>query len=247
MTEVQEGVVTLDVDWAPDWMIDASADILIRNRVKATWFVTHSSPAVSRLAQNRDLFELGIHPNCLPGSTHGRTDGEVLEHLMKLVPGAVCMRTHSLYQSSPFLFLAARKYGIRIDVSLFLPRTPGLRPHRFQISEDGLWRIPYFWEDDYEMYVDDPIWSAKDDRIRIPGLRVFDFHPVHVALNSNRLDPFERLKQERKLPDWTPEFVKPSVHSGVGTATMFGELAGRVEGRGMWVSELLESQRQDSA
>ena len=248
MTEIQDGVVTLDVDWAPDWMIDASAEILIRNRVKATWFVTHGSPAVSRLAENRELFELGIHPNCLPHSTHGRTECEVLEHLKDLVPDAVCMRTHSLYQSSPFLFLAARKYGIRIDVSLFLPRTADLRPHRFQISEDGLWRIPYFWEDDYEMYVDGPIWSCWDERLRIQGLRVFDFHPVHVVLNSARLDPYEKLKQERNLRDWSAEFVEPSVNKGVGTATMFGELADELNGRGMWVSELLlESRKQGRA
>lgn len=112
--------VTFDIDWAPDWIIEEVASILIDNRVKATWFVTHASPAIEKLRQMPDLFELGIHPNCLSGSTQGNTEDEVLSHMKEIVPEAISMRTHGLYQTSNFLMKAVRDYGIEIDVSILL-------------------------------------------------------------------------------------------------------------------------------
>lgn len=72
--------LTIDIDWVPDWIIEEVASILIDHNVKATWFVTHASPAVDKLQQMPELFELGMHPNCLPGSTHGDTEDEVQFH-----------------------------------------------------------------------------------------------------------------------------------------------------------------------
>src|ERR1017187_7044133 len=95
--------LTLDIDWAPDFVIDFAADLLIRRRVKATWFVTHSSPAVDRLRDHPELFELGIHPNFLPGSSQGKTVAEVLSFCRACVPEARSMRTHALVQSSGLL------------------------------------------------------------------------------------------------------------------------------------------------
>ena len=76
-----------------------------------------------------ELFELGIHPNCLPGSTRGNTENGVLAHMKEIVPEAVSMRTHGLYQTSNFLRKAARDYGIEINVSLLLPNTPNVIRH----------------------------------------------------------------------------------------------------------------------
>ncbi len=42
-------VLTVDVDWAPDFTIDFVAEQLIAHKVQATWFVTHWSPAIARL------------------------------------------------------------------------------------------------------------------------------------------------------------------------------------------------------
>src|ERR1035441_3475149 len=81
--------ISMDVDWAPDFAIDFVAERLIASRVRATWFVTHRSPAIERLRQHRDLFELGIHPNFLPGSSHGDSPAAVLQHCMGLVQDAV--------------------------------------------------------------------------------------------------------------------------------------------------------------
>lgn len=120
--------LTLDVDWAPDFMIDNVAERLVSQGVNATWFVTHESPAIDRLRRHPGLFELGIHPNFSRGSTHGATPEAVLRSCLSLVPDAVSMRTHALIQSSPLLVQVRASTSIRIDVSMFLPHHANLQP-----------------------------------------------------------------------------------------------------------------------
>jgi hypothetical protein len=95
-------LVTFDLDWAPDFVIDWLAKRLIEVGVRAAWFVTHHSPAIERLRAESDLFELGIHPNLHPGSTHGNDTSSVLKHCMEIVPEAGAIRTHGLVQSTRF-------------------------------------------------------------------------------------------------------------------------------------------------
>ena len=41
--------LTLDIDWAPDWMVADAADRLAGAGVRATWFATHASPVLQDL------------------------------------------------------------------------------------------------------------------------------------------------------------------------------------------------------
>ena len=53
-------------------------------------------------------------------------------------------------------------------------------------------KVPYLWEDDVVcLYKDDlnPAAALVSD-----GLRVFDFHPIHVFLNSEDLARYERTR-----------------------------------------------------
>ena len=84
--EAREPLITLDIDWAPEVVIDWMAQVLIDANVRATWFVTHESQAVNRLRRRSDLFESGIHPNFMAGSSHGATPIAVLRHCLDLVP-----------------------------------------------------------------------------------------------------------------------------------------------------------------
>ena len=38
--------ITIDVDWAPDYMVTYLAKKLVRKQIKATWFITHKSTAI---------------------------------------------------------------------------------------------------------------------------------------------------------------------------------------------------------
>ena len=234
-------ILTLDVDWAPDFVIDQVAHTLIENKVKATWFVTHHSEAIDRLKEHKELFELGIHPNMLLGSTHGRTEEQVLTHIKEIVPDAISMRTHGLYQTSNWLTKACKDYGVLIDVSLFLPRAAHLCPHRFKWNGSSLLRIPYFWEDDSEMSEDKPIWRLSDERLNVSGLRVFDFHPIHIALNTDRFEKYEALKRLRPVRLWDSGFIKEHVCAGAGPKHLFVDLVSKLAGNGKKIRDFLNS------
>lgn len=221
--------ITLDIDWAPDFVIDHVAQILVRDQVKCTWFVTHSSPAVDRLRLAGNLFELGIHPNFLAGSTQGKTPAEVLAFCRRCVPKARSMRTHSLVQSSPLLASVMAEGGIERDVSLYLPYHRGLQPVRYRYAGRDLWRIPYFWEDDFEMEQVVPDW----DLLRLlddgASLAVFDFHPIHVYLNSASMQPYQALKRAAgNLAQASAETVASFVQKGAGAGTAFSGLVRHV-------------------
>jgi len=232
-------ILTIDVDWAPDFAIDHVANILIEHNVKSTWFITHRSKAIERLRIKPKLFELGIHPNMLPGSTHGCTEEQVLTHVLDIVPGATSMRTHGLYQTSNWLAKAANEFGILTDVSLFLPRTANITAHQLHWKDSSLWRIPYFWEDDAEMYEKNPIWKISDNRLNINGLKVFNFHPIHIVLNTNRFEWYEHLKQIRPLKLWDESFAKEHAQKGIGPQTFFLDLVKNLSGHGIQIKEMV--------
>lgn len=218
-------VLTLDVDWAPDCAIDWVAQQLVTHGVRATWFVTHLSPAVERLRERPDLFELGIHPNFLTGSTHGATTDAVLDHCLALVPAATSVRTHALVQSTPILVRILERTAITTDVSLYLPYTPGLRPVESRFGHRSLLRLPYFWEDDDEMQQPRPDWRLATLLGVGPGLKVFDFHPVHIYMNATDMEQYRRLTAGMsRLEDATEADVCGFVRAGDGTRSLFVEL-----------------------
>ncbi len=218
-------LLTVDVDWAPDAAIDFTADLLVRHKVKSTWFLTHDSPAIQRLKNRPELFELGIHPNFLAGSSHGATPEEVLDFCMNLVPDAVSMRTHALVQSTPLLDLVIKRTPIRFDLSLLLPHAHNLELVEYQWNGPVLLRLPYHWGDDLEMMRKHPSWKVET-ALEGDGFRVFDFHPIHVFLNSADMGPYGSLKAAVKpLNAATAEQMRPFVHPGIGSQTVFTALA----------------------
>lgn len=215
-------ILTLDVDWAPDFVIDDVAQLLVDSGVKATWFVTHPSSAIDRLRSRPDLFELGIHPNFLEGSSQGETPAAVLRYCLDLVPGAQIMRTHGLVQSTPLLDLAI-DHGLKVDVSLYLPHARQARPMEYWRRNVRFIRVPYVWEDDFEMERAAPVWSAAELAAR-SGLQVMDFHPIHVWLNGADMGPYEELKRRcPRLSSVTCADAAPLRRNGIGPGAMFRE------------------------
>jgi len=236
-----QSAITLDIDWAPDWAIDAVCAILKENGARATWFVTHMSPAVERLQANHELFELGLHPNFLPGSTHGDSEDAVLRHMRALLPEATAMRSHSLHQNSHLLSKAAREFGVRVDASLLLPGASNLTPHTLWLPGASIRRVPSCWEDDIEMLAPSPCYDADAPYLNGPGVHVFNFHPIHVVLNTTAQTTWEDIKKMSATEDCTPEALQRLRCDAPGPATLFLELARRQQGRGKTISELAAS------
>jgi hypothetical protein len=233
--------ITLDVDWAPDFAIELAAAALVQANVRATWFLTHDSPAVQRLRDHASLFELGWHPNFFPGSTHGATEEEVFAHCRQLAPDARVVRTHGLLQSTRLLDRMRGGTDIRIDASLLLRGHPHLAVHDLPLTSGCMQRVPFWWEDDIEMSAADPVWAlANSFADGVPGLRVLNFHPIHIALDSQSPAPYETLKEHvASLAHASAADVAAAQatdrlsHNGpVGTARAFGEAIGWIAARG---------------
>ncbi len=236
-------LLTFDIDWAPDFVIDEVASVLIANRVKTTWFVTHKSDAISRLRLHPELFELGIHPNFYPGSTHGKTEDEIMSHIKNIVPDAISMRTHGLYQNSNFLRKTVRDFGIKIDVSLFLPYTPNITYHYLPLGNTiaPLFRVPFFWEDDLELFNPERSWNINDRKYNQVGLKIFNFHPIHIALNSCSAESYTKLKMKSPIQNCTPADIQQYKNHSQGTGTLFLQLVNLLSGNGNFVIDLMKT------
>lgn len=191
--------LTFDIDWACDEIVQDSIEIIEAAGVSATWFVTHDTPLLRRLRSNPD-FELGIHPNfnfLLDGdSRNGANATEVLDRLLNIVPEAKTIRSHCMTQSSTLLDLF-RSQGLTHDSNHFIPAhvQPHLWPWKLW---NGLVRVPYFWEDDIHCLYDDPM--SLTHALGHTGLRVFDFHPIHVFLNTENMKRYEQTRILHRNP-----------------------------------------------
>lgn len=216
--------LTLDVDWAHDEVILDSINLLETEGVSATWFITHDTPVLARLRSNPN-FELGIHPNfnwLLAGDPrNGKDSNEVVSRMMDLVPEAKVVRSHSMMQSSSLLDVF-KSAGLTHDVNHFIPASIGadLRPWTLW---NGITRVPYFWEDDIaclyqvngrsEPSVTD---AAKTGR----GVKVFDFHPIHIFLNTDYMQRYDRTRQFHHAP----KLLLEHRYEGCGARTSLQEL-----------------------
>ncbi len=242
---INDYALTLDVDWAPDWCIDTISQILVEKNIKATWFITHDTPAIRNLSEYPDIFELGIHPNFLTDSTQGRNPSDVLRSLLKVIPSAVSVRTHGLVQSSNLMIMMRDEFNLLYDVSIFLNGTPHIEPHVFYTPhKKPLIRLPFFWEEDTEMYSPNPDFSFSNERYHLPGLKIFNFHVIHLILNSSSVDNYQECKKLYPQIHMLPKEVAGAfVNQGPGAYTFFEELIDHMtnrQSRGYTISEIGE-------
>ena len=216
-------ILTFDMDWAPDFVVEDIIKRLTRHHVKATWFVTNASESLEHLRKLPELFELGIHPNFSEHSSHGSSIEEVLTNMTKLVPEAVSTRSHQVFQSGPLLKLLVEHKTILIDSTLYLPEMPGIRPVKLQFGNCTLIRIPIFWADDHEMVKPNPSFDLKSLEIK-SGLRVLLFHPIHAYLNSETPELYAHLRRKfGSISEWREPDISPYIHEGEGTGTLLDQ------------------------
>tara|TARA_Y100000588_G_C14245584_1_gene921267 strand:+ start:1397 stop:2089 length:693 start_codon:yes stop_codon:yes gene_type:complete len=193
--------LTFDIDWAQDKMMESILEELLKRRMKSTWFVTHATPLLQVFRKYGDLFDLGIHPNFLEGTTHGESEEEILQHVSGLVPEAKVIRTHSVFQSGPLLSKIANLKSIQLDSSIFLPEMSNIQPVKHLTPNGPLFRLPIFWADDYELLKPQSDWTPEA-YFKQEGHKVFLFHPVHLFLNSAGYSDYELFKKGSPGPSY---------------------------------------------
>lgn len=212
--------LTIDLDWAADEVVLDTIQMLEAAGVAATFFVTHATPLLARLRRN-PKFELGIHPDfngLLDGTaSQPRSAVSVIDNLLALVPEAKAVRSHSMTQSSRLLDLF-RNAGLTHESNHFIPAHTGiaLKPFRHW---NGLVRAPYFWEDDVALaYKVGP--EIEELALEAQRLKVFDFHPIHIALNTADMEHYERTRSVHG--DWAA--IQDRMFEGTGIRTLFQRL-----------------------
>ncbi len=209
-------VLTFDIDWACDDVLVDSIDLVEAAGAPATWFVTHDTPLLKRLRANKD-FELGIHPNFNPLFDGKLTTAEkIIDELLAIVPEAVSVRSHSMVQSSRLLDLFSKK-GLRFECNHFIPEQSKIMLKPWKLW-NGMVKVPHFWEDDATCIY--KAGSPVRDLTQLQGLKVFDFHPIHVFLNTEDLARYNRT---RFLHGTATELVQHRF-AGAGTRTHLLEL-----------------------
>lgn len=211
--------ITLDIDWAHDEVLWDAIELLEGAGVKATWFITHQTALLEKMRANRK-FELGVHPNfnfLLNGDNRlGKNAKEVVERLLHIVPEAVSVRSHSLTQNSNLLAMF-KTLGLTHDCNHLIAEQTGiiLKPW---LLWNGLVRVPFFWEDDLACI--EKTNTPINGLLKRKGLKVFNFHPIHIFLNTESMERYERTRDIHQNPI---ELIKHR-YEGEGTRTRFLKL-----------------------
>ncbi len=203
--------ITFDIEWSHDEVLSECIDLCEEYRVRATFFATHDTPLLDRIRANPN-FELGIHPNFNPllEKSDSATDAVTsIDGLKKIVPEAKAIRSHSLVQSSRLLDLF-HEYGFTHDVNTFIPFQSNIELKPWTDWNHTI-RVPFYWEDDLNCHFQED-WQVKKV-LKRPGLRVFNFHPIHIFLNSTDMTNYESSRRYHNTPEKLREYVS-SVECG---------------------------------
>lgn len=170
--------ITSDIDWASDYSINDLLENLSRFQIKPTVFATHPSPVLKKFESQ---CEVGLHPNFLPGSSHGNDFPSVISHLFSHFPSAQTFRSHTYFDCFSVTQLMYEK-GIRFDSNLCLYLQPNISSLR---HGSGITRFPVFWEDDVHWLNSKGDWNFDRTfpHFLTPGLKIINVHPFFFSLN----------------------------------------------------------------
>jgi len=208
--------ITLDVDWASDEILGQALALVDELDVPVTLFCTHPTPLLAELDPAR--FEIAWHPNFL----QARDDAEIVAEMADWFPEVEGVRSHALYFHSRLAPLYLTR-GLRYVAHDLQFAQPGLAPSRHW---SGLVNVPGFWEDDvHALYHGGDFDPARVD-LSAPGLKVFDFHPIHLALNTDTMARYEdaRADIEARRP------LTAHVNPGSGSRTLLRAVVERLRG-----------------
>lgn len=224
-------IITLDTDWVPVPIMDYVLDRIIPPDLPATFFVTNSYPEL--LNSRRHEYELAPHTNPVE-----LNEDEITRELERKI--ALCVkkpsghRGHSLYWTERLRPLF-RDYGIRYDSSTMMYLESDIRP--FRVGYDLL-QIPLFFMDFFHFEYcgfngTDP-FSLNNLQLEKKGLKVFDFHPIHLYLNTPNLDFYASVKAHYQQP----EKLAALRYEGYGIQNFFLDIIDKLQQLGYQFSTL---------
>lgn len=189
-------IVTVDIDWAPEWAIEKTLDFFFERGVTPTVFSTHPSPFISR---HLDKMEVGLHPYFGRDSSQGVSVEEVVQYVMELPHNLPIYRSHR-FLSCNSSKEAMKNAGMRgsSNVCSDLEVIPPFKD-RF-----GLWEIPIFLEDGGYLFRQHPLEmnDALLLKLQQKGDKVLVVHPMHFVVNTPYFSYMVEIKRSLSRLEW---------------------------------------------
>ena len=202
--------LTVDIDWAPEYMIENIVKIFKQYNVSATVFATHKSDFLFNLQKNSH-YELGIHPNLSANSTQGDTLTDIIDNLKSFYNNMSGCRFHLLDYSYRDLDNLSKK-GFKYDVSTLHMNKPCIIP--ICNPDLKMTMLTYIWEDGPCENAHLPM-TLDSINLDSPGMKIINFHPLNVFLNGqgpeNRLAFIKDVKNITDCPEATTKKYRSSL------------------------------------
>jgi len=174
-------IITCDIDWAPDWMLEKIFEIL--SEFKVTYFITNDTPLQRELSKNIDF--AGYHPNLQKNSDHGDNIKEALTYFDSFLTNLYMNRFHIFgFSERDLKFLSERK--IKLDTSSIYPNHKNISSI---FREDlNMTFLPNFWMDG--------VWyfNKKLPKQSAEGIKCLVVHPIDLYFNFKTNDEREKIK-----------------------------------------------------
>ncbi len=209
------------MDWASDMVLTDFHELLNELGVCSTVHVTHETPMLDEFRKDENM-DLGLHPNYNPLLLEGsaKSAHQVLREIKAIVPEGVSLRSHALTAGS----VIAREYenfGIKYELNTFIPVKEGsvIFPYQAPIGKHMV--LPFIFEDDlYLIRKNGTVDFLLGDAFTAP--RIFNFHPIHLFLNTDTTETYERARPYFKDDE---NLIKMRNEKSYGMRDMFIELA----------------------
>jgi hypothetical protein len=182
---------TSDVDWASEDVMKEYFKAVIPMDIKPTLFVTHDSKVIQDNYKAGNI-ERGIHPNFLPGSSHGDSYLEVIKNCAEYAPETYGFRSHRAFEVTDTSHLMKNNFGFKYvshQITIFQTHIKPI------LVESGLINFPVFFEDGTHLYNKLSLFIEKYLFLfKTPGIKIISFHPMNFVLNSPTLDYMRDIK-----------------------------------------------------
>lgn len=215
--------LTSDIDWASDAAVRFFHESIYIDNFPITYFLTHESNYLSTLSDH--AVEFGIHPNFLPGSSHGDSFDEVINTCLAFMPSPIFFRCHKYFDVDDTI-VKLLSIGCKFDSNLCTLMDTELKPLTHRL---GHTRLPVFWEDGSHLTHGLPLdFDAFDSSsFAVPGLKILNMHPMHYALNTPNQAFARGIKDNTDRSVWNSfsrSEIKRLEHNGRGIRNFIDEM-----------------------
>ncbi len=189
--------LTSDVDFVSDAVLERAYEPF--KSLPLTIFMTGKSEFLNNSVLREINWELQPHPNFCCGSTHGKNIKEVFASIENFSGAKTGFRCHRYFSSNDIEEEFSKRgfcYSSNICTDLEL-----VSPF---MDRCGIMQFPVFMEDGgFLKYHGTPHIDFIAKKFSKEGVYVFNFHPIHLALNSCDFSAIRNLKDSLTTAEYS--------------------------------------------